>query len=299
MARSRSRLRQHIDNAVASGLIGVALMLPYEARVRFFGWVVSTLVAPVAGWRKRIRENLAIAVPDLPEGEVEALVREVCDNVGRTLIEIYSGEAFLDRVEASSFVGPGVAALERLRAEGRPVVFLTAHMGNYDAVRGALARRGRPMAALYKPMKNEMFNKRYVRAISTICTPVYPTDARGIAGLVRHLKKGGDIGIVGDVSRGTAPILTFFGQPAHTPVSAAEWAKAHGAALVPIFGLRNADGLTFRIHVAEPVAEGTPEDMMQRYNDVVEAVVRENMGQWFWIHRRWQLWPDGLPAADS
>ena len=32
--------------------------------------------------------------------------------------------------------------------------------------------------------------------------------------------------------------------------------------------------------------------MTQDLNDGLEALVREHMGQWFWIHRRWKPWFD-------
>jgi len=292
MAEGRISVRDHIQNTFARCVITIALVLPYKTRVRLVGWVVSALVAPIAGWRTRIRTNLQLAVPELSKQEVERIVRGVCNNVGRALIEIYSGEEFLAHVESSPFVGPGVDAFNAFRESHRPMVLITAHIGNYDAVRGTLARQGLAMAALYKPMSNKAFNKHYVSAISTIGQPVFSLGGRGVTGLIRHLKDGGTIGIVGDVMRYAGPLLSFFGQPAHTPVSAAEWAVTYNAPLIPVFGLRNPDGFTFRLHVAEPIPHGTPEEMMQAYNDAVEAVVRDNMDQWFWIHRRWMQKPD-------
>ena len=289
MAEGRISLRDHALNAFARCVIGVALALPYKTRVRFVGWVISALVAPMAGWRARIRSNLKHAVPDTPLQDVERIVRGVCNNVGRTLIEIYSGEEFLTQVEDSPFVGPGVEAFNEYRASGRPMILLTAHLGNYDAVRGKLAREGLAMGALYKPMSNKAFNDHYVRAISTIGEPVFPLGSRGVAGLIRHLKNGGTIGIVADVVRFAAPILPFFGQPSHTPVSAAEWALTYDAPLIPVFGLRNPDGISFRLYVAEPIPKSTPLEMMTTYNEVVEDVVRNNMDQWFWIQTRWKM----------
>ena len=228
-------------------------------------------------------------MPGLTGREVRAIQRGVTDNVGRTLIEIYSGEEYVARTRASTTEGPGLAALNAARDEGRPIVLVTAHLGNYDAVRGKLSREGFPMAALYRPMDNAAFNEHYVHAISTIASPVYPTDGRGIAALIRHLKGGGVIGIVADVASRKAPLLTFFGRTAHTPLSAAEWAIKYEALMVPVFGIRQSDGYTFRIHVAEPIEHGEPESMMQAYNDIVESVVREVPEQWFWVHRRWKL----------
>jgi KDO2-lipid IV(A) lauroyltransferase len=283
-----TRWRDTVVNLSARGLLGLAGVLPYRIRLALVGRVFSGIVAPIAGWRRRIRENLAHAMPELPPEKVEEIVSTVSRNVGRTLIEIYSGNEFVVRAMEAPLEGPGVAALETARAGGEPIVLVTAHLGNYDVVRGKLSRSGYPMGALYRPMANPGFNRHYVDAISKIAAPVYPTDRTGIAGLVRHLKDGGIIGIVADVGSRKAPLLEFFGKPAHTPVSAAEWALKYGARMIPVFGLRQPDGVTFRIHVADPIPPGTPEEMMQRYNDTVEEIVRRDPGQWFWVHRRWK-----------
>ena len=288
MATRVKEFRDKMGNTFARTLLGGAMLLPYRWRVALVGGVVSTIVAPFAGWRRRIRNNLALVAPDTPPAERERIVRSVANNVGRTLIEIYSGLEFVEYAKAAPLTGPGVEALQTARAAGRPIVLLTAHLGNYDAVRGKLSREGFPMAALYRPMDNAAFHAHYLKAISTIAEPVYPTDGRGITSLVKHLKGGGIIGIVGDVASRKAPMLSFYGKPAHTPLSAAEWALKYDAALIPIFGLRQEDGLNFQIEVAAPIPASTAETMMQHYNDVVEDVVRRHPDQWFWIHRRWK-----------
>ncbi len=277
-----------IHNAFFRTVLGTALILPYRTRVRAVGAITSNVIAPLAGWRKRIRTNLDHVWPDMPEAERARIIRSVPNNVGRTLIEIYSGEEFIARTKGSDLTGPGVDALAKAREAGRPIVLVTAHMGNYDSVRGKLSREGYPMAALYRPMENQRFNAHYLKAISTIAEPVYPTDGKGIAALVRHLKTGGVIGIVADVGSRKAPVLSFFGKPAHTPLSAAEWAVKYDAVLVPVFGIRQQDGFSFRLEVAEPIPNGDPAAMMQRYNDIVEDIVRKHPEQWFWIHRRWK-----------
>ena len=137
-------------------------------------------------------------------------------------------------------------------------------------------------------MSNTRFNDHYVRAISQISAPVFPTDGRGIISLVKHLKAGGVIGIVADVGSRRAPVLKFFGIDAHTPLSAAEWALKYDAEMIPIFGIRQPDGCSFALHVEDPIAPSTAEEMMQRYNDIVEGIVRDKPDQWFWIHNRWK-----------
>ena len=84
----------------------VMLRLPYPARLALCAWLMSAVVAPAAGYRARIRRNLAFVLPDLPEAEVDRLVRAVPANMGRTLAEMYSGPEFLARIGAETITGP-------------------------------------------------------------------------------------------------------------------------------------------------------------------------------------------------
>lgn len=269
-------------------LIFALQLLPYGMRVRLCGWLFAWLVAPLAGYSQRIRDNLAKVLPDLPEAEVRRLIREVPNNVGRTLIEIYSGASFIRHVTSSPLAGPGLAALDEANAAGRPVILVTGHFGNYDASRAALIARGYRVGALYNPMANPYFNDHYVKAISGIGTPLFARGKRGMADMIRFLRSGGMLGLLIDQRMIRGERLTFFGQEALTALSAAELALKYDALVVPTYGIRKPDGLNFDIVIEAPIPHGTAEEMTQALNNSLEAVVRQNMGQWFWIHRRWK-----------
>ena len=285
----RPALPDRISNAAFSGLMRLAQALPYPRRVALMGWLFSHILAPLAGWRRRIRANLAHAMPGLPAHEVRRLTRAVPDNAGRAMAETYSGAEFLAHIRAGSpLEGPGVAALEQAAAEGRPVVLAAAHFGNYDAMRAALLARGWSVGGLYRPMNNPFFNRHYVAAIEAIGKPLFPRGRKGLAEMLKFLRGGGmlAIGIDQYVQDGT--MLRFFGQPTLTALTPAELALRHHAPLIPITAIRQPDGLNFRIHVGEAIPEAAPEAMMQALNDDLEALVRRHPGQWLWAHRRWK-----------
>jgi KDO2-lipid IV(A) lauroyltransferase len=281
-------LRPWLQDRAYRALIGGLLCLPYRLRVPLCGWVVSRIVAPLAGYRRRIRDNLALVLPDMPQAEVARLVREVPDNVGRTIIEIYSGAEFIARAASLPLSGAGVAALAEAHAANRPVILVTAHFGNYDASRAALIARGYRVGALYMPMTNRYFNAHYVRAISRIGTPLFPRGRAGLGDMVRHLRSGGMLGLLVDQRMRHGAELSFFGHAALTALSAAELAMKYDALLVPTYGIRQPDGLGFEVVVEPPIPPGTPEAMTQALNDSLEALVRRHPEQWFWIHRRWK-----------
>lgn len=288
-------------NLVIRLIIGTALLLPYRLRIPLAGWVVSRIVAPFAGYSKRVRENLALVCPDMPEDEVAQLIRAVPNNAGRTLIEIYSGDSFLRRFETAPLTGPGVTALDEAHKAGRPVVLVTGHFGNYDAPRAALIAKGYPVGALYREMNNGYFNPHYVAAISKIGEPVFPRGRKGLSGLIKFLRGGGMAGLLIDQYMTDGADMTFFGQTAPTALSAAEIALKYDALVVPVYGIRQPNGLDFEVLCEAPIAHGTPEEMTQRLNDSLEALTRKHMDQWFWIHRRWkpdrEAWRQSRRAA--
>ncbi len=281
-------LRDAVTDGLFRAVIGLALMLPYRWRVPLAGRIVARIVAPLAGFRRRIRENLALVLPDLPVAEVETLARDVPDNLGRTIAEIYSGPEFVARMRDVPLTGPGAADLAAAQRDGRPVILVTGHFGNYDAARAALIARGYRLGGLYRPMKNRFFNRHYVAAIERIGKPLFPRGARGLGAMVRHLRSGGMVGIVMDQHMRHGADLTFFGQTAMTATSAADLAVKYDALLIPIYAIRKPDGLSFDLRVESPIPPGDPREMTQALNDSLEALVRQHMGQWLWIHRRWK-----------
>ncbi|TDE40257.1 lysophospholipid acyltransferase family protein [Antarcticimicrobium sediminis] len=284
------------SNLALRGLIGLFQAIPYRWRIPAMGWLVSRL-GPMAGLTRRIRNNLKLVMPDLPEAEVRRLCRAVPNNAGRTLMELYSGAPFVARARRAPIHGPGLAALEAARAEGRAVVLITGHFGNYDAARANLIARGHKMGALYRRMANPYFNEHYVRTISNIGTPMFEQGRRGMAQMVRHLKQRGIIAIVGDLHAHGGRNLDFFGQPAVTSIVPAELALKYDAALIPVYAVRQPNGLDFEIVMQDEIAHGDPVQMTLQVNAGLEALVREHMDQWFWIHRRWKPYGPQTPDA--
>lgn len=296
-AHGRRGPKDFVANAAIRAIIGLALVVPYRFRVPMAGWIVSRLVSPLVGYSRRVKENLAHVMPDLPPDEVARLMRAAPDNAGRTLIEIYSGKDFTDRFQNAPLTGPGVAALEQAHKDKRPVVLVTGHFGNYDVPRAALIAKGFNVGGLYRQMNNGYFNDHYVRAISSVGTPVFARGRRGLTAMVKFLRAGNMGGFLVDQYMENGADLTFFGKHAPTALSAAELALKYDALMVPTYGIRQPNGLDFEVICEAPIPHSDAAQMTQALNNSLEALVRQHMDQWFWIHRRWK--PEKAAARDA
>lgn len=267
-------------------LMRLPMILPYRSRLSVIGWLMAYVVAPLAGYDRRVRENLALVLPDLPEKEVRRLMRAVPANTGRMLMETESAEDFKNQLADVELTGPGLAAIDAARAEGRPIVALSGHFGNPQAIRVLLLQRGYQMGVLYRPVNDPALEQAFGAHLAKIGEPVFPRGRRGLAQMVRFLRQGNTISILLDqyVNRG-APV-TFFGQLAPTSLNAAEMALKYDALMVPMYGIRR--GRSFEVIIEDPIPHSDPVTMTQAFNDSLEARVRADMDQWLWIHRRWK-----------
>ncbi|MEM1073450.1 MAG: lauroyl acyltransferase [Pseudomonadota bacterium] len=283
------RAAQYVTNLVVVGIIRLGLILPYETRVKTVGRIMQYLVGPIAGYRQRALTNLAFIWPDMSRAERRTIASRCLNNVGRTFIENYSNREFPKRLAQNPLEGPGAQALRNAAEAGRPVILITGHYGNYEAVRAALAAQGFKVGGLYRNMQNPYFNAHYVKTMEAFGGPVFAQGRKGTSGFVKHLRGGGQLVLLFDQHVFGQPIMQFLGKPTHTATSAADLALRYDAVLIPFYGIRQPDGVSFRTVLEAPVPHSTPEEMTQQITDSLSRRVEEDPTQWFWVHRRWRV----------
>jgi KDO2-lipid IV(A) lauroyltransferase len=288
LSRKRNWLRDWIENGFVHGLIDLALLLPYRARVRLVGAAVARALGPLAGFDRRIDANLRLAMPDLDAFARRQICRNAEDNFGRSLIESYSYEGFAEMCQDITLSGPGWEALEAARKGGRPSILFTGHFGNFAAIRLAVERHGHKLGVLYRPFNNPYFERRH-RCAQSKFGLAFPRETAGIQAMLRNIREAHITAIVGDQHVSDGAALTFFGLPAATSTAAARLALKYDAALVPAYAVRRGDGFHFDVVFDTPIAPSLPEEMSQQLNNSLEGMIRAHPGQWLWTHRRWKV----------
>ncbi|WP_234702909.1 lysophospholipid acyltransferase family protein [Thalassobacter stenotrophicus] len=281
-------LRHRLQYGAIRAVISTLSFFPFRQRSAFMAWVMSRVIAPVVGYRKRIRNNLDLILPDLGAAQRNTLTTEVTRNIGRTICELFSPQDLLSMARQTELTGPGLVALEEARAANRPAIVVSGHFGNYDIVRAGLIAHGFNVGGLYRHMNNPFFHKFYLNNISAIGTPLFERGRPGLGQMVRHLKSGGILAALIDVRANTGVPLPFVGQDALTATSMAELALRYDALLVPSYATRLASGEGFVADCESPIPHTDPETMTRALNHSLEIRVLKNPEQWFWIHNRWK-----------
>ena len=269
-------------------VLSILKIFPYKMRINVGRLIFRYFISPLTGNKKRIRNNLNLVMPSLPENTKKELVKGCLDNIGMTMFELLSPKEFKLAGQKAKVIGPGATLLGKSKDASQPVILISGHYGNYDVVRANLISKGYQLGALYRPMNNPYFNATYLKNISQIGMPLFARGKHGMAEMMKFLRDGKFIALLIDQHMKRGEPLKFFGKTAFTATSAAKMALKYNAILMPFFVVRNGRTSSFELHFETPIQHSDPIKMTQEFNDRLESRVKENLDQWLWTHKRWK-----------
>lgn len=280
------------------------LVRALAAGARAMSWQASLglgagvgVLAHALGIRRRVAlENLAIAFPDRPLAEREAILARHYLELGRVAVEYTRlGElahAPRERVFASF---DGLDHMHEAAARGRGVLFVSGHFGNFELLAAAIGRLN-PMDFVTKPLSNPSVDA-WIRARRAEAG-VGMIPLTGVRRVFEALRERRWVAFAADQdARGHGAFVPFFGRQTSTPVGPARVSLATGAPIV--FGTcsRRPDGRHAAV-VCPPLwpegdahDEGAVRALTARHAALLERAVRESPDSWFWLHRRWKSSP--------
>lgn len=188
--------------------------------------------------------------------------------------------------------------LDEALAQGRGVIVVTAHMGNFDLLGCVHALRGVRANIVYKAIGWKAAHAFFFAARRRAGVTVIPPKGSERQ-ILRALRTNEVVAFVIDqhMPKHRAIVCTFFGRYASTTPAPALFALKTGAVVVPALIRRVGDSgrhvSTFYppIVMEEPHADRTANlrHNMQRMNDWLEGEVRKTPEQWLWLHKRWKV----------
>jgi len=247
--------------------------------------------------REDVRDNMRhVLGVSAPASAVDAAAREAFRNVARYYVDLIR----VPRMDLARCIGRSVRlhGLERVTSRldaGQGVVVATAHFGNPEIAVQVGAILDLKVLVLTEPLQPPAF-ARIMRRLRSAFGPRYvDVSLGGVAEALNHLRSGGLLAITFDRDiQGTGVPLPFFGQEARLPLGAVEIAARTGAALIPGYCKRAADG-GFDIYFEEPlplVNAGRPKDDARVNARALlargEAWIRSDPGQWMPLERIWK-----------
>ena len=270
-------------------------LLGIDAASAVGGFIGRHIFYRIRAVMDRARENLRAAYPDMTPGEMERTIREMCDNLGRTVAEY----PHLDKLKFHGpnprleIIGKEIADAEIARGKG--VMFISGHFANWEGMPVMATQLGYEGGLVYRPPNNPYVDN-YISRMRASAGPKVQIGkgAQGTRKIFTMLRRGLCILLLVDQKTEQGVMAPFFGRPAPTTPAPAALALKLGSTLLPVSNER-LKGARFRVTIHEPVAV-TPSSnhdadivaLTSKINMAIEECVRYRPSQWLWIHRRWK-----------
>ncbi len=241
------------------------------------------------------RDNLKAAYPQKTPAEIQAIVRDVCENLGRVVGE-YS---HLDKMT----LGPGqrieiegTEHSEAAIARGKGVMFISGHLGNWEVMPIAAAHLHYEGGLVYRPPNNPYVDRWIGRQRAKLGPADQITKgAHGTRRIFTLLRRGKAIFMLVDQKTYEGVPVPFFGRDALTTPAPASLALKLGSVLLPT-SCERTKGAHFKMKIY-PAVDFTPSgnadaDALALTAEItaqIEAIVRQRPSQWLWVHHRWTM----------
>lgn len=239
--------------------------------------------------------NLTCAFPEKSLSEITRIAKGVYLNLGNILAEFFEIPSLTPENMCNWVEFEGLEHYEQALSKGKGILFYTAHFGNWELGAACLGLQNIRVYIIYRALDNPVLENFVAWFRSYTGHKVVPKGGASRK-IVELLKKNDMIGVLIDqnVSWREGVFVTFFGRPASTTKRFVALALQTGAAVVPVFVVRQPNG-KYRIIINKEVAikkTGNDEaDLFQNTQictSIIEDMVRKYPEQYFWLHQRWK-----------
>jgi len=286
------KLRYGAEAAVFFAFMALFRVIGLDRASRLGGWIGRNIF-PLLPPDRIARANLALAFPQKSRDECDEIRRVMWDNLGRVVGEYPHLDAFSPKGEDPRLgysLPPGLT-LEKLVS--KKLMFLSGHFANWEMMPILAHQVGIDIAAVVRPPNNPyvadwVARQRRINGPSTLIAK--HNAARPMLAQLRSEKS---LCMLVDQKLREGIAVPFFGRDAMTTPAAAALALKTDAQIV-IASNRRLPGARFHVTVHE-VLDFTPSGddskdvpaLTAAVTARLEQIIRDDPGQWLWIHNRW------------
>ena len=240
--------------------------------------------------------NLDLAYGDtLSEEERKEIVKACYVNLVLMLVDFVKNQGISREALLKKVTFKNEKVLTNALAEGKKVILMTGHYGNWELVALSIAAKFGDMTIIGRDL--DASNMNMILKQNREQFGIELIDKKGaMKSMISVLKNGRMLGLLVDqnTSENEGLLVDFFGKPVrHTP-SAAILGRRFDALIIPVF-ITTDDHVGYTLTFYEPIVtdktENKDEDILrsvQQQAKTTEEVIRKKPEEWFWLHKRWK-----------
>jgi len=259
----------------------------------WIGGALGRAFGPRLKATRTARRNLKRIFPDLAETDIDHIVMEMWDNLGRTAAEHPHLARFDPYARNSRVEVVGGEHVDALRDDGKTGLLFAGHIANWEISPLAGVKRGLAVHLVYRRANNPLFDAIVQKGRTALGGDLYPKGPDGAKQVLRAMIRGDHMAMLVDQKMNDGIPVPFLGIDAMTASSIADLALRFDCPVVPA-RVERLGGARFRVTFEPPLQKPASGDraadakvLMTRINDRLSDWIRARPGQWLWVHNRW------------
>ncbi|MHC4941495.1 MAG: lysophospholipid acyltransferase family protein [Planctomycetota bacterium] len=189
----------------------------------------------------------------------------------------------------------GREKVEKALADGRGLIFITGHTGNWELMGAYTSSTVVPITAVSRPARNRFLSRLYVKQRERYRQKMVLKKG-ALLKIARVLREGRVAAFLVDQYPGSEEVkVDFMGVPAHTHSTPAALAVRFQVPIVAGFCYRTGTGFEYEGYFEDPIYPDPERDAQEEVlrltkcsNEAIERFIRAHPEQWLWMHRRWR-----------
>jgi Kdo2-lipid IVA lauroyltransferase/acyltransferase len=275
-------------------LDGALMTLPSSWRKKIFTTLAS-LAHLLAGSRNTIiQQNLTFAFSEQLSRQKRVEIERYCyRNLALNVLQTMENRRNSAERLASQVTFQNQEAVEMILAQGRGIVFVSAHLGNWELGGAALSSLITPVASIYKGFSRPEFDP-YLHEARSRHRMVLAEKNGALKHMAKTLKNNGSVLIMIDQSSNAkyGVLSDFFGHPTYHSSTAAHLSAKFNAPIVGVY-ITTDDEKHYTITFEEPIEVASTDDAAileatARQIRTLERIITQHPKLWFWCHKRWK-----------
>ncbi|WP_107688254.1 lipid A biosynthesis lauroyl acyltransferase [Neisseria wadsworthii] len=241
--------------------------------------------------------NLEKCFPEWTQEQRCIILKQHFEHMGKLLVE-YGLYWYGDAGRLKSLVHyQDKQYLDDALLSGQKVILLYPHFTAFELAVYAL-NQDVPLISMYSHQKNKTLDEQILKGRHRYDNVFLIGRTEGLRAIIKELRRSDAPFLYlpdQDFGRKDSVFVDFFGIKTATIAGLGRIAAMTGAKVIPAIPIRQDDGtVVLRFYPAwEHFPEGSAEADAQRMNDFIEARIRENPAQYYWLHKRFKTRPEG------
>ncbi|MFP4468595.1 MAG: lysophospholipid acyltransferase family protein [Bacteroidales bacterium] len=299
MTRPQKTILHRITGYPLAGMVVILSWLPWRVMYGASSMLAFLMASVIRYRRKVIMENLRNSFPEKEEKALQKIRHDFYRHLADVIVETIKTLNMSERQmkQRSRFTPEANAILRQSEQEGKPMMALLGHLGNWEWVPPPVTLQTNfQVITAYRPLRNKIMDKLLRRIRGRFVHDLVPKSQIGRA-LLRHKKSRKPLiaGLIADQNPGPLAGLrtTFLSQDTLIYSGPDKLARKMKMPVYFVASRKEKRG-QYLIHVsllAEKPEELPEGEIARLFMKALEKEIEKSPALYLWSHRRWKHKP--------